>query len=402
MEALVMSATKNGRFDLREAKVTERGFTYKTHRVTGWRADGTRVREQFKSRDQAQGRKLLLEVEAANTGDIAARNTRLTPQQLAEAEAAFARLGERSLSTAVAWFLDTYRPPLTEMGLEEAETVFLADREQHVSEMTLRDYSLTLRVFRAAVRAKLVHQVNSADVVEFLTARKVGKKRWNNLRGDLNAFFEFSKAAPRQWTTANPVASIAKFKLTRGVPHIETAVRIRELFQFLESYTGPESLQHKPGFLVPYFALATFAGIRPSVAEGELWRLGELELAALVRMIDLELNVIRLAPEVTKTGGVRQVRIRPNLKQWLVRYPLAEFPLYVRNMEKIVGIVRKRFALKDDVLRHTFISMHVARWKSVGEAALEAGNSEAMIKAHYLNVVSLRESKEFWDIRPAA
>ena len=41
------------------------------------------------------------------------------------------------------------------------------------------------------------------------------------------------------------------------------------MFQFLETYTGIGSEQHQPGFLVPYFALATFAGIRPN-AQGKI------------------------------------------------------------------------------------------------------------------------------------
>jgi hypothetical protein len=39
-------------------------------------------------------------------------------------------------------------------------------------------------------------------------------------------------------------------------------------------------------------------------------------------------------------------------------------------------------------MRHTFISMHVAKFRSLGEAALQAGNSEAIIKKHYLDLKS--------------
>jgi hypothetical protein len=44
--------------------------------------------------------------------------------------------------------------------------------------------------------------------------------------------------------------------------------------------------------------------------------------------------------------------------------------------------------------------MHVAEFKSMGDAALQAGNSEAMIKTHYLNLVTPAEAKEFWSIVP--
>lgn len=90
------------------------------------------MRKQFQDREDALGEKNRLEVQAANGGEITARNTRLMALQLAEAEAAFARLGTRSLSLAVEWFLDTYRPPVTEMPSADAQAAFLADREAHV------------------------------------------------------------------------------------------------------------------------------------------------------------------------------------------------------------------------------------------------------------------------------
>jgi hypothetical protein len=327
------------------------------------------------------------------------RPTRLSDLQLAEAEAAFARLGVRSLSLAVEWFLDTYRPPVTEMRLEAAQDAFEADRRMHVRPVTLRDYKLTLDDFRAAAKATHVHLVKTADVLAFLAARKVGPKRWNNLRGDLHAFFEFCKASPRQWTQENPVATVTKYKLPRGVPAIESAARVRELFAFLETYTGHGTKQHPSGFLVPYFALATFAGLRPSAQEGELWRIGKMK--DLSRVVDLTLGVIRLGPEIAKTRDVRQIKVQPNLGSWLAKYPLNKFPLYVANMEKSVGAVRQRFGLGKDVLRHTWISMHVAQFGSIGQAALEAGNSERMTKKHYLNLVSQAEAADFWSIEPS-
>jgi hypothetical protein len=303
---------------------------------------------------------------------------------------------------AVDWFLETYRPPVSETTLEAAETAFLAAQTPHVRAMTLRDYKLTLRDFRAAVRARHVHDVKTADVLAFLTSRNVGKKRWNNLRGDLHAFFEFAKSAPRKWTQENPVAGVAKFKIARDVPEIESATRIRELFAFLETYVGEYGKRQPAGFLVPYFALAVFAGLRPSVVEGEIFKLGGLEDPA--RAIDLDLNVIRIGPDVAKTNDVRRVSVQPNLRAWLLNYPLADYPIRVPNLKQHVTRVRERCGLKgrDDTLRHTFVSMFVAKFRSIGEAALQSGNSERMIKKHYLNLVSEADAEAFWNIMPAA
>ena len=57
--------------------------------------------------------------------------------------------------------------------------------------------------------------------------------------------------------------------------------------------------------------------------------------------------------------------------------------------------MRKRHGLTHDVLRHSFISFHVAAFRSVGDAALEAGNTEGVVKAHYLNAATVAQETRF-------
>jgi hypothetical protein len=61
---------------------------------------------------------------------------------------------------------------------------------------------------------------------------------------------------------------------------------------------------------------------------------------------------------------------------------------------------RKQFGLSHDVLRHTFISMFVGKFRSMGEAALQAGNSESIIRKHYLDLKSTAEAEQFFSIMP--
>jgi hypothetical protein len=51
-------------------------------------------------------------------------------------------------------------------------------------------------------------------------------------------------------------------------------------------------------------------------------------------------------------------------------------------------------------MRHTFISMHVAKYRSMGEAALQAGNSESIIRKHYLDLKTPAEAEQFFGIMP--
>ena len=143
-----------------------------------------------------------------------------------------------------------------------------------------------------------------------------------------------------------------------------------------------------------FFALALFAGLRPG-PDGELYKLARH--ADLPKFVDLERGVIHLQPEVSKTHQYRQVIIRPNLKAWLTTYTGEILPT---NHDRMLKHIRAKFHLGHDVLRHTFFSMHVAAFKSVGEAAIEGGNTESVVKRHYLNLSNYTEGTQFWAIHP--
>jgi hypothetical protein len=44
--------------------------------------------------------------------------------------------------------------------------------------------------------------------------------------------------------------------------------------------------------------------------------------------------------------------------------------------------------------------MHVGKFRSMGDAALQAGNSEAIIRKHYLDLKSTKEGEQFFSIVP--
>ncbi len=389
---------RRGGFTIKKVTLNANGYTYVTFRVAG-QLNGRRIRKDFKSKAEAEGEKDRLEIEAANTdGGIRPVNTRLSPVQLAQAEAAFARLGSHSLPLAVEWFLANYRPPSVECSLTDAVAAFQLAKTGEVSAPVLSDYRKLLTALTTMFPGRAVHTLTTEHLEAFLATRGPAKKTWNNGRTYLHAFFEFCRDDRRRWVLVNPAKALKQHTIPRGIPHIETAAKLREMFAFLETYAGPARAKNKPGYLVPYFALATFAGIRPSVRDGELFKIHNL--ADRSRIIDLGLGVIRITPEIAKTDDLRQITIQPNLAAWLTRYPLDKYPLMVANMGDHVGLVRKRFGLGDDVLRHTFVSAHVARFKSVGATALEAGNSERIIRKHYLNMMLPAEADEFWAIVP--
>ncbi|MGH8021103.1 MAG: tyrosine-type recombinase/integrase [Opitutaceae bacterium] len=396
---IVTVMRKTGAFKVRKVQLKNNGYAYTQWKVEGT-INGVRHRKHFGDRDAAYGYKAEMDLKALNeTNVVRVTASHLAPDQLRDAEAALRRLaGRYSLTMAVDWFLRTYRDTLTEKTLEDAYPLFLEDRGQHVRTETLGDYRSSLLALCACYGDRKLPDIGTAEVDAFLKGRGLKGKAWNNTRGDLNAFFAWAEKAPRKWISANPVKDVQKFKVVQGLPEILSADTVCRIFEFLESYTGTASKQHAPGFLVPYFALAVFAGIRPSINGGELTRIAELKNRD--RIIDLKAGVIRITPEIAKTKDVRQILIQPNLAAWLERYPLKDFPIIPRNAIELIREVRTRHDVGHDVLRHTFISMHVAKFRSMGDTALQAGNSEKMIKKHYLNLVTTDEAEEFWNVMP--
>ena len=164
-----------------------------------------------------------------------------------------------------------------------------------------------------------------------------------------------------------------------------SAEKTAELMTFVETFEG--------GSLVPYFAICLFAGVRPCIRYGEIKKLQ-------AESVRLDTGVIHIEPEVSKVRMKRLVTIQPNLAAWLQTYPLKRLPIIPPNSMNTRHRVFKKFGLTHDVLRHTFISMFVAKYRSMGEAALQAGNSEAIIRKHYLDLKSAAEAEQFFGILP--
>lgn len=189
-----------------------------------------------------------------------------------------------------------------------------------------------------------------------------------------------------------------KVKQARGTAETLSATEAARLMQWLETYRGKQnkngSWWGKPGCMIPYYALTLFAGIRPDWKDGEICKLAEKD-------IRMNTGVILIEPETSKVNEKRSTKIQPNLRLWLEKYPISEYPIITASRFRDMWVdVRKEHKLSHDVMRHTFISMTVGAFRSVGDASLQAGNSEAVIRKHYLDLKTVEEADQFWKIAP--
>jgi integrase len=361
-------------------------------RVTGW-LDGQRIRKNFDTRAEAEVERQTLEIQCAqDKSGVRPAITRLTDEQLREAESAFLRLAGRphSLCFYLDFALTNYREPERQKKLSDAIADDVAAKEHELAQDQISVPQMArirweLKRLAKAFPRKAVSELGSSALTEFLEKNRTGMKTHNNRRGVLSTFFKF--AFLRGWIAENPIPKVPHFRIRRkrGAAQTFTADQAAKLMAKMEDYQG--------GKWVPYYALCLFAGIRPSVPHGEITRLQPAD-------VNLDAGVINISAHVSKVREPRKITIQPNLAAWLRAYPLDKFPIVLGNFKKRREKFAKELGLTHDVMRHTFISMFVAKFRSIGEAAIQAGNSESIIRRHYLDLKSATEAEAFWSILP--
>jgi hypothetical protein len=387
---------------IKEHHEVKNGKGYASFIVQGWKENGKWKRKQFKERSDAERFVALKRVELENTGrKLDMVLSPLSEAKTQEAVSAFDALGEAyTLKQAVEYFLKNHRPPEYTIKFDDAVKHYIDDKEQDgVRPRTISQVKSVLKAFSAVTENPFIHEITKQSVESYLRGlksrdgkRKAKRKTWNSHRNELSQLLDWSNiedlTTHRPWRFNNPVKGIRLYsakKVAEQRPPVAT--------------TSPEQAQHilsvlmryRGGSLVKAFALAYFAGIRP---DGELGKLAEREN----ELINLKTGVISIPAEISKTKDPRQVHISDNLKQWLEAYK--DQPIVPTSYISTKAKARQHFKLKHDETRHSFISYHVAIHRSVGDVALQAGNSESMVKKHYLNLHHRDEGDYFFSLIP--
>ncbi len=214
----------------------------------------------------------------------------------------------------------------------------------------------------------------------------------NNCRRVLHGFFQWARQ--QGFCAENPVAKIPIIKTERHEPCILTPEQTAKLLA--------DASAHKDGLLVPYVALAVFAGLRPRELARITWD-----------RIDLPQRTITLDASLAKMRARRLVAISENLAAWLAPFALTRPAIVPPNWCKDFNAVKATVGWgtptdenpdlrpwQQDTLRHSAVSYHLARCQHEGETAAWAGNSPNVIQAHYRALVKPAEAAKFWTIAP--
>ena len=422
------------------------------YRVAGTTPGGVRIRENYKTQPEALARKQQLEIEALNfIPEKRITTTRLTPDQEAEAERAYAELNGRPMMQAIRYFLDNYREPLKKITVGDAFTDFLdAKKKSGLREASLQGLKTRVGFLVRKFPDKLVSDILPIHVAEAAAQPGVTEATREDNRRSFSSFFSWGMEM--QYCLSNPAKKTVRRRGHGTRDDVEPAILSLEEVRRLLAVTAA----YKGGKLIPYVTLALFAAIRPTELARLTWdnldlqagtitigaKMAKMRQRRIVDMATLTEQVEKiLEPKPTKAtkqgkptkqgkkprkGKKIQVTVTTtNLIDWLKLHADDKTPFCGANWRKDFDAVKlaagfgnpahkpaddetveakqQRLALKPwtpDILRHTGISNHLAFFQHEGKTAAWAGNSPDIIQRHYKGLIKQPDAKEFWKLTP--
>jgi len=247
----------------------------------------------------------------------------------------------------------------------------------------------------------LVHEIQPQEIDEWLTSfdPPIVAVTQNNYLAALSVMFNF--AIGRKYAITNPVQEVEEATENRGRPGILTLVESQVLMESAVEFGDKQ--------MIASIAIDLFAGLRPN---SELWRLDWSN-------VQVEADLPEIGVFNSKNfGSERHVPIEENLGAWLKPLAKPSGPVsligdaYYWRLQDIRKLAVSKFADQSqclqlarwpgDVLRHTYASMHYAKFKNgpLTVHNLGHGVSMAMFKQRYHARVRESDAQAFWQISP--
>jgi integrase len=261
--------------------------------------------------------------------------------------------------------------------LEDAERRKLSPRHQ-------ADLKNRLARFAKAFGKRPLSAVTVDELSHWLHGLGVAPKTWENYALALGSVF--SLAFDRGQIPANPASKLKAPKAAPSAPAILTPQQARALL----TVAAPA--------ILPLLVLQAFCGVRRAESERLTW--GDIKL-------DGKEPFVELNSAVTKTNRRRNPPIPKNAVAWLRTcrgLPGASLGIslsaYRRHLESAAAAAGIDWS--ENLLRHSFGTYRLGVTKNAAQVAEEMGNSPAMIRAHYQNITSPKDAREWFAIAPDA
>lgn len=344
----------------------------------------------FETRDEAEAYALQQRVKRGNEGSDAFS---MSPADRIDAESALQILRPlgRSLTEAARFFHNHLPKVEAQKSINDVvQELLAAKKADGASARYEKDLRNRLQKFANTFPEKVVMNVTSTAVDDWLRALPHAPVTRNNYRRLLHVFFGFAKQ--RRYCVDNPIEETAKAKVIKGRPGILSVDAANRL------------LTSADDAIRPAIALGLFAGLRP---ESEIWRLDWAKIDFGAKHIDISADATKNRGNESEGAAHRFVSMQPALIAWLKPLAKKNGPVsptgdkYFSLLEAARGKAEIT-SWPHDAMRHTFGSMHYAHFKNVGATMAEMGHTNPKtFFNHYRARVRPAEAAKFWKIAPA-
>ena len=320
--------------------------------------------------------------------------------------------GHVLLRRAVDFFVNSPRRGTEDLDVSQvSERYQQRDHFSSLSEKHKSSFVSTLNHFCKKFGTRNVATITPEEVGDWINRRKASASTKKKEYAHLHSLFEWAK---RQTIVRdNVVTAVDKPRVQTNEPISLSIDQVRQLLFFAN--------QVNHGALIPYFALAIFAALRPEEVKRAKWE-----------DFDWDENLIRATQRKGK-GYTRAVELPETCVKWIKHFGIREKgPVTPKNMTKNFCVVRAAAGFRiaegtikstswwgldrmikgsndpnrpewvNDVCRHTGITYRLKIIKHVGEVAEWAGNSPEVIQRNYKSVIGVTKAsvKEFYSLTP--
>jgi integrase len=374
-------ATSGNMVGMRKHKVREYHDKKRPHLkfVVNTKEGEKRVRAFFETKKEADTFAHQKNVELLNGGQEAAQFPSALRIMASDAAKRLQPFG-KTIRDAVEFYLPHLQARKC-MFRELVGQLLSAKESDGASAPYLIDLRCRLGQFSESFGDRLVSEIQSHEIDRWLRGLSVSPVTRNNSRRVLRTAFSFAVA--HKYCVDNPVVKTAKAKEIKGTTGILTAAETARLLEAANTD------------LVPFIAIAAFAGLRRAEVERLDWS-----------EVDLESGLITVQAIKAKSARRRFVKIRENLTRWLAPYAAHRGAVAPANCRKLLEATRAAAGIKrwpSNALRHSFASYHLAHFNDAAALALELGHTDAgLVFQHYRELVKPKEAERYWQIKPAA
>jgi integrase len=267
----------------------------------------------------------------------------------------------------------------------QAKTIAQPGKRPALNPIYVADTSRQLDDFSKSFPATAVSDLSKSHLEVYLGARgELSPKSRNHIRSTVSMFLTW--CVRRDYLSANH--RLLEADALRKEPMDATPIdfyRPKELDTLLKKSSG---------------------SIRAVIA---LQALGGLRLQEALRLDWSEIfkipGHIEVSSSKSKTRQRRLVEVCPALELWLKPYQghkgrVCDLTLNVYTHTFVALRKKLKIPPRRNGLRHGFVTYHFASHANENHTAAQAGNSPAMIHAHYKGLATKAEAEKWFDVRP--